>query len=58
MFILSYISEGIMYIGLVRHFKVDCNAKAFMTSKDFKSWVTKYDNSDVIQNKYDINHIK
>lgn len=47
-----------MYIALVRHFKVDCNAKVFMTSDEFKSWVTKYDTSDVIQSKFDISKIK
>ena len=47
-----------MYIGLVRHFKVDCNAQAFMTSDDFEKWVMEYDNSDVIENKFETKNIK
>lgn len=41
-----------MYIGLVRHFKVDCNAQKFMTSDEFEKWVIEYDSSDVIGNKF------
>ena len=37
-----------MYIGLVRHFKVDCDTQVFMTSDDFEQWVKQYDNSDII----------
>lgn len=47
-----------MYIGLVRHFKVNCNAKAFMTSDDFEKWVIEYDNSDIIENKFEMENIK
>ena len=47
-----------MYIGLVRHFKVDCNAQAFMTSDDFEKWVIEYDNSDIIENKFETKNIK
>lgn len=47
-----------MYIGLVRHFKVDCNAQAFMTSDDFEKWVIEYDNSDIIENKCKTENIK
>ncbi|MCB2358247.1 phosphoglycerate mutase family protein [Clostridium estertheticum] len=47
-----------MNIGLVRHFKVNCCTKMFMTSADFKQWVKQYDNSDVIENKFKIGNIK
>ena len=47
-----------MNIGLVRHFKVNCNAKRFMTSDDFKQWVKQYDNSDIIENKFEIGNIQ
>lgn len=46
-----------MNIGLVRHFKVNCYAKMFMTSGDFKQWVKQYDNSDIIENKFEIGNI-
>ncbi|SFC90417.1 histidine phosphatase family protein [Clostridium uliginosum] len=39
-----------MRIGLVRHFKVNCEKKAFMTSKEFKDWETDYNNSEVTRN--------
>ncbi|MBZ9623797.1 phosphoglycerate mutase family protein [Clostridium sp. FP2] len=47
-----------MNIGLVRHFKVNCYKKMFMTSYDFKQWVKKYDNSDIIENKFEMGNIK
>jgi broad specificity phosphatase PhoE len=47
-----------MYIGVVRHFRVDCNAQAFMTSDDFEKWVVEYDNSAVIENKFETENIK
>lgn len=43
-----------MNIGLVRHFKVNCDVNTFMTSNDFEEWVKKYDNSDVIENKFEV----
>lgn len=46
-----------MNIGLVRHFKVNCNTKKFMTSDDFKQWVKDYDNSDIIETKYEMANI-
>jgi broad specificity phosphatase PhoE len=46
-----------MNIGLVRHFKVNCYAKMFMTSGDFKQWVKRYDNSDIIENKFEIGNV-
>ena len=49
---------GKMYIGLVRHFKVNCYNKMFMTSGDFEQWVKQYDNSDIIRDKFDIGEIK
>jgi Fructose-2,6-bisphosphatase len=49
---------GKMNIGLVRHFKVNCYTKMFMTSDDFNEWVKQYDNSDVIENKFEIGNIK
>lgn len=47
-----------MNIGLVRHFRVDCNTKTFMTSSDFNEWVEQYDNSDTIENKIELGDIK
>jgi len=47
-----------MYIGLVRHFKVDCGAQVFMASNDFEKWVIKYDDSGVIENKIETQNIK
>ncbi|WP_315072524.1 phosphoglycerate mutase family protein [uncultured Clostridium sp.] len=47
-----------MYIGLVRHFKVDCNAQAFMTSNDFEKWVIEYDNSSVMANEFETKNIE
>ncbi|WP_259473515.1 hypothetical protein [Clostridium estertheticum] len=47
-----------MNIGLVRHFKVSCYTKMFMTSADFKQWVKQYDNSDITENKFKIGNIK
>lgn len=47
-----------MYIGLVRHFKVDWDAQAFMTSNDFEKWAIKYDDSGVIENKFETQNIK
>lgn len=47
-----------MFIGLVRHFKVDYDTQVFMTSDDFEKWVLKYDNSDIKENKIEIEHIK
>ncbi|MDP4146706.1 MAG: histidine phosphatase family protein [Bacillota bacterium] len=47
-----------MYIGLVRHFKVDCDAQVFMTSNDFEKWMVKYDVSGVIENKFETQNIK
>jgi broad specificity phosphatase PhoE len=49
---------GNMNIGLVRHFKVDCKPKMFMTSYDFEKWAKDYDNSHVIENKFEIGNIK
>lgn len=50
--------EGEMNIGLVRHFKVNCATKMFMTSYDFEEWVRQYDNSDIIENEIDSGNIK
>lgn len=47
-----------MTIGLVRHFKVNCTANSFMTAGEFEDWVKKYDNSDVIVNKFVTKDIK
>lgn len=49
---------GEMNIGLVRHFKVNCGAKFFMTSYDFEEWVKQYDNSDIIEDKTELGDIK
>lgn len=37
-----------MVIGLVRHFKVKCDTKIFMSSNEFEEGVRRYDNSDII----------
>ncbi len=39
-----------MKIGLLRHFKVDCPHKKYMTSKEFREWSKKYEVSGVIKN--------
>ncbi len=46
-----------MYIGLVRHFKVNCDIQFFMNSADFENWVVEYDISDVIKNDVKVDHI-
>lgn len=38
-----------MRIGLVRHFKVNCPHKKFMTSKEFRDWSERYEKSKVIK---------
>lgn len=40
-----------MKIGLVRHFKVHCPHKNWMTSEEFRSWSEKYERAGVIKNK-------
>ncbi len=47
-----------MNIGLIRHFKVDCDKILFMTSDEFDAWVKKYDEDEIIKNEIDIGHIK
>ena len=47
-------SEAEMKIGIVRHFKVDYKAKRMMNSSDFEEYITNYDNSQVIENKIDL----
>ena len=41
-----------MNIGLVRHFKVDCEAKPWMTSADFSRWAKEYDERNVIEKAF------
>lgn len=53
----SLVLGGEMNIGLVRHFKVNCDTKPFMTSYDFEEWVKQYDNSDTIENKIELGDI-
>lgn len=43
-----------MYIGLVRHFKVNCDKKLLMTSDDFSQWAKQYDTSDIIVGKFEM----
>ncbi len=38
-----------MRIGLVRHFKVNCPHKAFMTSEEFRVWSEKYEHAGVFK---------
>ncbi len=40
-----------MKIGLVRHFKVNCPHKTFMTSEEFRNWSEKYEHAGVVSNK-------
>lgn len=47
-----------MNIGLIRHFKVDCDKVLFMTSDEFKALVRKYDEDDIIENDIDLGNIK
>jgi broad specificity phosphatase PhoE len=43
---------GRMVIGLVRHFKVNCDTRFFMSANEFEEWVRRYDNSDVLEKKH------
>lgn len=47
-----------MRIGLIRHFKVNCRKKFFMTSKEFKDWEESYNNSDITRNNVELMNIK
>jgi broad specificity phosphatase PhoE len=47
-----------MNIGLIRHFKVDCDKILFMTSDEFEALVRKYDEDDIIENDIDLGNIK
>ena len=47
-----------MKIGIVRHFKVDCNARKMMNSDDFEEYITSYDNALVIENKINLGDSK
>lgn len=46
-----------MIIGLVRHFKVNCDTEKFMSANEFEEWVKRYDNSDVLEEKHDPHNI-
>lgn len=43
-----------MRIGLVRHFKVHCPHKRFMTSKEFRLWSEKYEHAKIIKNEVEM----
>lgn len=43
-----------MHIGLLRHFKVHCPHKKWMTSREFREWSEKYEVSKVIKKKVDM----
>lgn len=43
-----------MRIGLLRHFKVNCPHKKFMTSEEFREWSEKYEISKVIKKKVEM----
>lgn len=47
-----------MNIGLVRHFKVNCDVSFLMTANEFIEWVKKYDNSNVVENEFTSENIK
>lgn len=47
-----------MRIGIIRHFKVNCYKKPFMTSKEFKEWEKNYNESDVTRNDVELMEIK
>ncbi|MCJ8174437.1 histidine phosphatase family protein [Clostridium botulinum] len=47
-----------MYIGLIRHFKVDCNHDSHMTSDEFIKSEIQYNNSDIIINDVDLGEIE
>lgn len=40
-----------MRIGLLRHFKVDCPHKNWMTSEEFREWSTKYEHARVMKKR-------
>lgn len=43
-----------MRIGLLRHFKVNCPHKRWMTSGEFREWSEKYERSKVIKKKVEM----
>ncbi|MDS0524327.1 phosphoglycerate mutase family protein [Clostridium sp. SHJSY1] len=43
-----------MRVGIVRHFKVDLEAKKMMNSDEFEDYVNNYDNASVIENEIDL----
>lgn len=47
-----------MRIGLLRHFKVDCPHKKMMTSQEFLEWSRRYDISQVIKTKVEMNGVE
>lgn len=47
-----------MRIGIIRHFKVNCKKKLFMTSAEFKEWEENYNKSDVIKKNVELMGIK
>lgn len=47
-----------MRIGLIRHFKVNCHKKFFMTSKEFKEWEESYNKSNITRNEVELMNIK
>ena len=46
-----------MRLGVIRHFKVDCQAKRFMSSEEFSEWAERYDFSEVFPKKIDLKNI-
>ncbi|WP_244832903.1 histidine phosphatase family protein [Clostridium sp. BJN0001] len=47
-----------MRIGIVRHFKVNCNKRFFMTPDDLKLWEDTYNKSTVTRNDVNLQKIK
>lgn len=46
-----------MRLGVIRHFRVDCEAKSLMNSEEFREWAERYDLSEVFPKKIDLQGI-
>ncbi|WDV47105.1 histidine phosphatase family protein [Clostridiaceae bacterium M8S5] len=47
-----------MKVGLIRHFKVDCQYHKLLNSDEYNKWATNYDIADVIENTVRMGDIK
>ena len=46
-------AEGVMVIGLVRHFKVDYSKNKWMTPQELLEWIMRYDDGGVLPRPFD-----